>query len=73
VNVRFDFLPNMRVACSSYDFTLLMTQHALEQRGSENRNVTSVFEDVKDVYLLFPPTMAGRQEGVRREGAPNLW
>ncbi len=40
-----------------------MTQHALEQRGCKNRNVTSVFEDViKDVYLLFPPTMAGRPE-----------
>ena len=57
VNVRFDFPHNMRVACSPYDFALLMTQHALEQRGSENRNVTSVFEDVKDVDLLFPPTM----------------
>ena len=57
VNVRFDFPHTMRVACSPYDFALLMTQHALEQRGSENRNVTSVFEDVKDVDLLFPPTM----------------
>jgi hypothetical protein len=62
VNVRFDFLPTIRAACSPYDFALLTTQHALEQRDSKNRNVTSVFEDVKDVYLLFPPTMAGRPE-----------
>ncbi len=48
-------------ACSPYDFAFIMTQHALEQRGSENRHVASVFEDVKDVYLLFQPTMEDRE------------
>ena len=57
VNVRFAFPSNMRVACSPYDFAILMTQQVLEERGSETRNVTSVFQNVQAVDLLFPPTM----------------
>ena len=34
-----------------------MRQQVLEERGSETRNVTSVFQNVQAVDLLFPPTM----------------
>ncbi len=47
----------MRVACSPYDFSILMRQQVLEERGSETRNVTLVFQNVQAPDLLFPPTM----------------
>jgi hypothetical protein len=35
-----------------------MTQYTpREERGSKNRNATSLFDEVEDVGLLFPPTM----------------
>ena len=56
VNVRFAFPSNMRVACSPYDFAILMTQQVLEERGSETRNVTSVFQNVQATGKLSPQT-----------------
>ena len=71
VNVRFTFASNTRVACSPYDFAILMRQQVLEERGSETRSQHHVGVSECTGFGPAVSTYHGGC-GVRIGGAPGI-